>query len=417
MSTIYVPKKINVGYRNRNDTYTGKLAYVIYYDEKGKLRKETSWNSWRDEKIPNNEFENVPTEGFVLNKHAGGVENSWGWNARKSYCRVYDPRGFEFEITIENLLYILENCSSIKGKGLEGEFVYAWDGKDLFLMPVGSPDYKKVNEYSNTINNNQMIKAKDLVVGVTYLTKDNEQWIYMGKYDEWSRYCYTRDDCEKVFKSYGKLEKWCYEHEIEKDNSGNASYYYPFKHKRCTGTIGKHFVFYDVNERFFIWKSSITNKLISVLDDKCCENYSDLFYELEGTEEYSPIDEENKEYILLSYEEFFNAHTYKSYSDDIRYRNGDFISNINGEYLLYKAENEYFMDDKFTIKKITGNRADEILDIFPIGEKEVYWCFKESEVIKYMIPVTLREIYDVMQPLTRQLYLKNGRKFNKEIRL
>ncbi len=142
-----------------------------------------------------------------------------------------------------------------------------------------------------------------------------------------------------------------------------------------------------------------------------------MFYELEGTEEYSPIDEENKEYILLSYEEFFNAHTYKSYSDDIRYRNGDFISNINGEYLLYKAENEYFMDDKFTIKKITGNRADEILDIFPIGEKEVYWCFKESEVIKYMIPVTLREIYDVMQPLTRQLYLKNGRKFNKEIRL
>lgn len=174
MSTIYVPKKINVGYQNRNDTYTGKLAYVIYYDEKGKLRKETSWNSWRDKKIPNNEFENVPTEGFVLNKHAGGVENSWGWNARKSYCRVYDPRGFEFEITIENLLYILENCSSIKGKGLEGEFVYAWDGKDLFLMPVESPDYKKVNEYSNTINNNLMIKAKDLVIGATYLTKDRK---------------------------------------------------------------------------------------------------------------------------------------------------------------------------------------------------------------------------------------------------
>ena len=132
MSTIYVPKKINVGYQNRNDTYTGKLAYVIYYDEKGKLRKETSWNSWRDEKIPNNEFENVPTEGFVLNKHAGGVENSWGWNARKSYCRVYDPRGFEFEITIENLLYILENCSSIKGKGLEGEF-------DLIILDLMLP--------------------------------------------------------------------------------------------------------------------------------------------------------------------------------------------------------------------------------------------------------------------------------------
>jgi hypothetical protein len=48
-----------------------------------------------------------------------------------TYCRVYDPRGFEFEISIPNLLYILQECTSTKGKGLDGEFVYAWDGKDL----------------------------------------------------------------------------------------------------------------------------------------------------------------------------------------------------------------------------------------------------------------------------------------------
>ena len=33
-SAIYIPKKINVGYQEREDTYTGKLAYVIYWDEK-----------------------------------------------------------------------------------------------------------------------------------------------------------------------------------------------------------------------------------------------------------------------------------------------------------------------------------------------------------------------------------------------
>jgi hypothetical protein len=37
---------------------------------------------------------------------------------------VYDPRGFEFEISIPNLLYILQECTSTKGKGLDGEFVY-----------------------------------------------------------------------------------------------------------------------------------------------------------------------------------------------------------------------------------------------------------------------------------------------------
>ena len=29
-STIFIPKLINVGYQNRKDTYTGKLAYVVY---------------------------------------------------------------------------------------------------------------------------------------------------------------------------------------------------------------------------------------------------------------------------------------------------------------------------------------------------------------------------------------------------
>ena len=46
-TNIFIPTKINVGFQERKDTYTGKLAYVIYFDEKGKLRKETSWQGWR----------------------------------------------------------------------------------------------------------------------------------------------------------------------------------------------------------------------------------------------------------------------------------------------------------------------------------------------------------------------------------
>ena len=182
-SSIFVPKTINVGYQNRSGTYTGKLAYVIYYDEKGKLRKEASWNSWRDDKIPNDEFENVPTEGFVLNKKAG--DYSTGWDHRHAYCRVYDPRGFEFEITIENLLYILENANCIKGKGLEGEFIYGWDGKDLVLMPVESPDYKQIAAYNKIVHNNESIKTRDLILGATYLTKENIEYIKQNYGEEY----------------------------------------------------------------------------------------------------------------------------------------------------------------------------------------------------------------------------------------
>ena len=159
-NNIFIPKKINVGYQKRTDTYTGKLAYIIYYDEKGNLRKELSWNEWRDKSISNDEFDNIPMEGFVINKHAGGVEHSYGWNARISYCRIYDPRGFEFEITIENLLYILENCSCIKGKGLEGKFIYGWDGKNLVLMPINAPDYKEIMNYNKIVHEMNLLKPK-----------------------------------------------------------------------------------------------------------------------------------------------------------------------------------------------------------------------------------------------------------------
>lgn len=196
-STIFIPKKCKVGFNLRSDTYTGKLGYVIYHD--GKVwRKEKSWESWRQVEGQNNkswnykeqkyydniitgvepvEFENVPTEGFVLNKKAGG--NSTGWNHRQTYCRVYDPRGFEFEITIPNLLYILENSNSIKGKGLDGKFIYGWEGKDLVLIPEDAPEYKQLVEFNEVLKLN--VKKSELVLGTNYLCSDGRTRTYMGE--------------------------------------------------------------------------------------------------------------------------------------------------------------------------------------------------------------------------------------------
>jgi len=180
MNKLFIPKKINVGFQARQDTYTKKLAYVIYWDDKGKLRKEKSWNSWRNNKISPEEFENVPTDGFVLNKKAGGYSS--GWNHRQTYCRVYDPRGFEFEITIPNLLFILQECNAYKGKGLEGEFVYAWDGTDLALLPAHCKEYQDSLKFTEL--QHKKVGVKDLVDGCFYKTKKNEkELMYLGKFN------------------------------------------------------------------------------------------------------------------------------------------------------------------------------------------------------------------------------------------
>lgn len=202
-SLLYIPKKLKVGYQERKDTYTQKLAYVIYYDHTGKLRKETSWKSWIDkgsdgrewctetrqyitkpEKIrgplPTHEFENIPTEGFVLNRSGGGArEGRYDWNPRNEFIRVYDPRGFEFEISLPNLLFILQECTSTKGKGLEGSFVYSWAGSDLVLLPTSSQEYKKNVEFTNM--QSKKISTNQLIVGCVYRTNKNEEVVYLGK--------------------------------------------------------------------------------------------------------------------------------------------------------------------------------------------------------------------------------------------
>lgn len=121
------------------------------------------------------EYPNEPLEGFVLNRKAGGY--STGWNHRQTYCRVYDPRGFEFEITIPNLLYILENANSTVGKGLEGKFIYGWDGKDLVLVPENAPEYKEMIRFTE-LQDKKVLK-KDLVTGGIYITDTNKRVTYL----------------------------------------------------------------------------------------------------------------------------------------------------------------------------------------------------------------------------------------------
>lgn len=203
---LFIPEKVNIGFQNRSDTYTGKLAYVIYFDSFGKLRKEKSWQSWRDSKIDPIIYENEPTEGFVLNKDVGGARRSYGWNCRNEYVRVYDPRDFEFEISIANLLFILRECDCSRGKGLEGKFVYAWQGTELVLLPVNSMDYEESKKFTKL--QGTKISVKDLIPGGTYVTKSQDNLIYLGRFEKWSpydkTYGYHNHSVDTIIKAKGK---------------------------------------------------------------------------------------------------------------------------------------------------------------------------------------------------------------------
>lgn len=340
-STFFMPKQINVGFQERNNTFTGNLAYVIYFDENGVLRKETSWNNWRDQSLDNQIFDNEPTEGFVLNKKAGGY--STGWNYRQSYVRVYDPRGFEFEITIPNLLYILENTTSTKGKGLEGKFVYGWEGTDLVLIPCDSPDYIELCKYNEFRHETKRIGAKDVKIGATYLTKNNEELIYMGRFDEHYKYL---------------------DESLSQSIATKNAFYFIERGEKCF--------------KLHVLKSPL-GKLIACIDEKYVDDYADLFERIEGSYKYSPIDSNKDEYSLISFEEFKNWFSIYGHL-----RSSLFVNKNEGIFTrcsLYKRNDgtcQYYDDDN--IEYIEFNTLNDL--------------FKYSKLFKKVEYLTNGKLYD-----------------------
>lgn len=326
-SQLYIPEKLKIGFQKRNDTYNGKLGYVIYYDQVGILRKEAGWNGWRDKTIEPQEFDNVPTEGFVLNKDVGGVRHSWSWNGRMEKVRVYDPRGFEFEISIPNLLFILTECNAIKGKGLEGEFVYAWAGKELVLCPIVSQEYKSSKKFTKL--QAQKILSKDLILGASYLTKQEDTLIYLGRFMWYEK---------ASWKSKAKAEK---RYVFVKDGVGD-------------------------NIKLFIDFKDIS-KLSAVISDVSVDNYAELMDQF-GKSKYAskPVKLTSKplEEIEINSEIYNNkSHHYYGYSC-IKQEIGKL--DLYGVYTDYRVEPYAEFDSK-------NPSSDSVLKGFKIRPYYNHW--------------------------------------------
>lgn len=175
---LYIPEILKVGFQNREDTFDGKLSYIIYFDEKGKLRKESSWLGWCHKSIPSLEIKNEVFKNPTLNKSIQRYGYNFG--SGRNMLRIYDPRGFEYEISISNFVGISQYCDMLKSE-LVGEFVYAFEDGDLILLPVNSEQYKEAKQ--DTLNKNTKVSAKNLIPGNVYTANNGNTCIYIGKYN------------------------------------------------------------------------------------------------------------------------------------------------------------------------------------------------------------------------------------------
>lgn len=246
MDKMFIPKRIKIGFQKRDDTFTEKLSYIIYYDEKGKLRKEASWNNWIDKSIEPVEFDNVPQAGYLFNK---GIKRDRYWGSGRSVIRVYDPRDFEFEISVDNLMGILMH-SDVSKRDIIEECVFAWSGKELVLLPVNSQEYIESVEY--TKKQDQKITSKDLVEGYVYQAKKLDTPLTYIGYREWFDFVFGYLKDGKIISRY--------------DYTSNLKYIELHESK------GKKHIFFDGSK--FITKTA--SDLSSILSAEVVSDYSDL---------------------------------------------------------------------------------------------------------------------------------------------
>jgi len=183
-TNLYIPKKIRVGFQRRDYTSSKKLAYIVFFDEKDVLKRENSFEEWRDKSIPYIDLENNPTDGFIFNK---GFEFKDILNSSATFLLVNHPNGFDFQISINNLVYILLQ-GNISNHSINGKCVFAWDNKNLILIPVDSIEYQQAISYTEKLSNS--ISSKNLKKGFKYnLKKSDKSLTYLG-YFNFFKYSY-----------------------------------------------------------------------------------------------------------------------------------------------------------------------------------------------------------------------------------
>ena len=142
--------------------------------------------------IPNEEgkhykiLDNVPNEpqlGFRITKM---VSRSGSWNGGNKLVRIEDPRGFELEISVDNLVKIMSMTTFIDGV-CQTECLWGREGSSNILLPVNSEPYEAARATTD-YRNKEVISLRDVKFGDTVELKKTEQFEgltgeYLGAYN------------------------------------------------------------------------------------------------------------------------------------------------------------------------------------------------------------------------------------------
>lgn len=124
-------------------------------------------------RINTTNIKNELLSGFKLTK------SQRRWTTSNVVWRIIDPRGFEIEITSENLMNLLSDTTIINGEIL-GRMIYGRMKGNNVLLHENSEEYILAQKMTKL--NSVILSTKDLNPGNEVILHDGRELTYMGKF-------------------------------------------------------------------------------------------------------------------------------------------------------------------------------------------------------------------------------------------
>lgn len=176
-SMVIIPEKHYVGMVNRSDSSVPLGFITPWGEDKAAQKRMETVDSWvkgnRSKTIPTTIIDNIPMAGFKL---TSGIRT--GQYGAVDKWRIEDPRGFELEISSNNLAMVMAVSTIEKGEILE-KCVWARTGGNNILLSVESDDYKEA--VSQTTIASTSASWKDAKIGNVVTLQNGLTGVYYGK--------------------------------------------------------------------------------------------------------------------------------------------------------------------------------------------------------------------------------------------
>jgi hypothetical protein len=165
------------------------LGFVSYRDAgTNQIHHKSSMDKWGDKNMLRFSYINEPTTGFRV---VGFVSR---WSTSNKFIRIEDPRGFQFEVSIDNFVDLLRETTVVNAI-IQDKVVYGWDDAGISLYKENSKKYLEGKENFEDITS-PTVSMRSINIGNIIKLKNGKTVQYCGswyyiQYD-WNDYLFYK---------------------------------------------------------------------------------------------------------------------------------------------------------------------------------------------------------------------------------